>query len=103
MEPGCRDPERPSRPDAAVGPELAWSCDAEGRCTGTGSALEALGIEPVALHGEDLLEVYRTDRELEAAVRHALSGSATSVRREIDGRPALLTVQPQYGADGAIA
>lgn len=100
-EPGCRD--QPDRPDVAVGPKLAWSCDADGRCTGTGSALQAVGLEPLALHGKDLFEVYRTDRELDAAVRHALSGSTTSVRREIDGRPALLSVQPQYGADGTIA
>lgn len=102
-ERGRGEQEWPDGHHVVAGPELAWGCDSEGRCTVTGPALQALGLDQLGLHGKDLFEVYRTDREVAAALRGALTGRTTSVRQDREGRPTLVTLQPQYGVDGTIA
>ncbi len=87
---------------ANLGPQMIFGMDTEGRCTlSVGQGLQAQGLKPGELVGQDLLAYYRDPLD-QQVIRRALAGEAFTVHRTLNGRLLRTSFEPVHDADGVL-
>ncbi len=87
---------------ANLGPQVIFGMDTRGRCTlSVGPGLEAQGLQPSELVGQDLYTLYSTPEDVETLER-ALAGEAFTQQTTVNGRLLRTFFQPVHGADGSL-
>lgn len=83
-----------------LGPQVIFGVDRQGRCTlSVGPGLEAQGLRPGELVGQDLFQVYAEHAD---ALRRALAGESFTVQRVVNDRLLSTYFQPIHDADGSV-
>ena len=91
---------QPEDTASPLGPQVIFGIDREGRCTlSVGPALEAQGLRPGELVGQDLFTVYAT---YAYALRRALSGERFIDQTVVNGRILATYFEPLLAPDGTV-
>ncbi len=94
---------RPVVEPTRVGPQVIFAFDATGICTlSAGPGLEALGLRPGQLVGENLFTLYGASSSTVDSMRRVLSGESLTMERERHGRILAVTYEPLYASDGTV-
>ena len=87
---------------AGLGPQMIFGMDTQGRCTlSVGQGLQAQGLKPGELVGQDLFAVYSGPDDLEV-LRRALAGESFTVQSTQNGRLLRTSFEPVHDADGVL-
>lgn len=87
---------------SSFGPQVIFGMDPQGRCTlSVGPGLEALGLQPGQLVGQDLLALYSAPED-HGSLQRALAGESFSTQGWMHGRLLQTSYHAVHGADGSL-